>query len=296
MTDEIYPDPFPADALVEQLDEHYGYFCRHGQLLESGRSAFQRYEVWDTPTFGKLFRLDGSFMSSERDEFYYHENLVHVPGLTHAAPRRALVIGGGDGGSAKELLKYPSIERVVVVELDAAVIALARRHLGAVHRGALDDARTEIHVANGLDYVRREASPGGERFDLIVLDLTDPVGPAASLYELPFLGDCRTLLDGQGALTLHLGSPVFQPPQVRMLIDRLRAVFANVRPYFLYIPLYGSLWGLACASERIDPLGMSVAELDKRLLERGIGPLRYYNGAIHQAQFALPNYLRTLLD
>lgn len=296
MNDELTPDAIPADALVEQLNEHYGFFCRGGRLLESGTSPFQRYEVWDTPTFGKLFRLDGSFMSSESDEFYYHENLVHVPGLTHAAPRRALVIGGGDGGSAKELLKYPGIERVVIVELDAAVIALARRHLGAVHRGALDDPRTEIHVTNGLEYVRRQVAPGGERFDLIVLDLTDPVGPAAALYELPFFADCRTLLGGQGALTLHLGSPVFQPAQLRTLVDRLRAVFAKVHPYFLYVPLYGSLWGMACASERIDPRGLAAEEVDKRLLERGIGPLRYYNGAIHQAQFALPNYLRALLD
>jgi len=296
MSDEINSLPFPADVLVEQLNEHYGFFCRGGRLLESGASPYQRYEVWDTPTFGKLFRLDGSFMSSEGDEFYYHENLVHVPGVTHDAPRRALVIGGGDGGSAKELLKYPSIERVVIVELDAAVIALARRHLDAVHRGALDDARTEIHVDNGLDYVRRQAPSGGDRFDLIVLDLTDPVGPAAALYDHPFLADCRTLLAGQGALTLHLGSPVFQPAQVRTLMDRLRAIFPKVRPYFLYIPLYGSLWGIACASERIDPIDMAADEADKRLLQRGIGPLRYYNGAIHHAQFALPNYLRALLD
>jgi len=293
MSDQL--DAIPPDAVVEQLSEHYGFFCRGGRLLDAGVSPYQRYEVWDTPAFGKLFRLDGAFMSSERDEFFYHENLVRVPALSHPAPRRALVIGGGDGGSAKELLKYPGIEQVVIVELDIKVVELARRYLGAIHGGALDDARTEIHVENGLEYVGRAVAEGAH-FDLIVLDLTDPVGAAAALYDLPFLADCRSLLGDAGALSLHLGSPFFQAEQVRLLITRLRATFRRVHPYFLHIPLYGSLWGLACASQQLDPLKLSPHELDKSLRQRGIAGLRYYNGAIHHAQFALPNYLRTLLE
>lgn len=287
----------PADAVVEQLGDSYGYFCRGGRLLESGRSRFQHYEIWDTPAFGKLFRLDGSFMSAERDEFFYHENLVHVPALSlPAPPRRALVIGGGDGGSARELLKYPAIERVVVVELDEAVVALARRHLAAIHGGAFEDTRTELRFENGLDYVSRHAGDtGGARFDLVVLDLTGPAGPAAALYEPPFFRACQTLLGGQGLLSLHLGAPVFQREQVRAVVDGLKAVFANVSPYFLYIPLYGSLWGLACASDCHDPRKFAASTIDRRVHERGIGALRYYNGDMHVAQFAQPNYLRALL-
>lgn len=284
-----------ATLLQEYLNADAGYFLRAGELLASGRSEYQSWEVWDTPQFGKLFRLDGCFMTSERDEFYYHENLIHVAALTHPGPRSALIIGGGDGGSAEELFKHPTMERVVLVELDEQVIAIARDHLQAVHRGALDDPRLELRVEDGLRYVREVAPAGAQRFDLIVLDLTDPVGPAEDLYSRAFFADCKALLSEAGALTLHLGAPVFQPERVRRLVGNLRAVFRNVNPYFMYIPLYGSLWSMACASDRLVPMQFQASEIDARIVQRGIEDLQYYNGAIHNAQFAQPNYLRDLL-
>jgi len=291
---DTHPDP-QDPWLREQLNDDAGFFYRGGRLIEAGASPFQQYEVWETPLFGKLFRLDGCFMTSERDEFFYHENLIHVPAITHPDPRSALVIGGGDGGSAEELFKHPAMERVVLVELDAKVLDIARAHLHAVHHGALDDPRLEVRVEDGLRYVGEVAPAAGERFDLIVLDLTDPVGPAEALYTEAFFAQCRALLTEEGALTLHIGAPVFQAERMRRLVDNLRAVFPRVRPYFLYIPLYGSLWGMASASMRLDPRGLSAEEVDRRIAERGIGALQYYNGEVHCAQFALPNYLRTLL-
>jgi spermidine synthase len=287
--------PGQPQPLVEDLNEHAGFFIRPARLLEAGKSAYQDYEVWDTPQFGKLFRLDGYFMTSERDEFFYHENLIHVPALTHAAPRSALIIGGGDGGSAEELFKHPSMQRVVLVELDAKVVDIARAHLQAVHRGALDDPRLELRIEDGLRYVREVAPATGQRFDLIVLDLTDPIGPAEALYSEAFFRDCKALLSGQGAVTLHIGAPIFQSERLLRLIRNLRAVFRLVSPYFMYIPLYGSQWGMACASDVLDPVAMSEFELEQRLNARGIGDLQYYNGAVHRAQFALPNYLRRML-
>jgi len=285
----------PKDVLAELLGEDAGYFLRGARLLESGRSEWQDYEVWETPRFGKLFRLDGCFMTSERDEFHYHENLIHVPGVAHPALRRALLIGGGDGGSAEELLKYPGIERIVIAELDAKVVDIARRYLDAVHHGALDDPRVEIRIGDGMAHVCEHAPATGERYDLIVLDLTDPIGPAEALYTADFFAACKALLAEGGALTLHIGTPVFQPERVRELLARLRRVFARVRPYFLYIPLYGSLWGMACASDTLDPAALDANEVDRRLAERAIRELQHFNGAVHCAQFALPNHLRALL-
>ncbi|MBV2265233.1 MAG: polyamine aminopropyltransferase [Thauera sp.] len=285
----------PEGVLAELVSEDAGYFLRGARLLEAGRSEWQAFEVWETPRFGRLFRLDGCFMTSERDEFYYHENLIHVPGVAHSGLRRALILGGGDGGSADELLKYPGIERIVIAELDAKVVELSRRHLRAVHHGALDDARVEVRIGDGMKYVHEDGPAAGERYDLIVLDLTDPVGPAEALYAADFFAACKALLAEGGALTLHIGTPVFQPERVRELVARLRRVFAKVRPYFLYIPLYGSLWGMACASDTLDPAALSAEEVDRRLATRAIRELQHFNGAVHCAQFALPNHLRALL-
>jgi spermidine synthase len=285
----------PEGVLAELVSEDAGYFLRGARLLEVGLSEWQTYEVWETPRFGKLFRLDGCFMTSERDEFYYHENLIHVPGVAHPGLRRALIVGGGDGGSADELLKYPGIERIVIAELDAKVVELSRRQLCDVHHGALDDPRVEIRIGDGMKYVHEEGPAAGERYDLIVLDLTDPVGPAEALYAADFFAACKALLAEGGALTLHIGTPVFQPERVRELVARLRRVFATVRPYFLYIPLYGSLWGMACASDTLDPAALGAEEVDCRLAMRAIRELQHFNGAVHCAQFALPNHLRALL-
>jgi spermidine synthase len=285
----------PHDALFEELSDNAGFFVRGGRLIESGQSEYQAYEVWDTPQYGKLFRLDGYFMTSERDEFFYHENLIHVPCIAHPEPRRALIIGGGDGGSAEELFKYPTMERVVLVELDGKVIDIAREHFASVHRGSLDDPRLELRVEDGLRYVREIAPSQGERFDLVVLDLTDPIGPAEALYTSRFFGECKALLSEHGAMTLHIGAPVFQAVRLKHLIDNLRTVFARVSPYFMYIPLYGSQWGMAVASDSLDPRSLSALEVDRRIAARAIGNLQYYNGEIHAAQFALPNYLQSLL-
>lgn len=284
-----------AECLQEDLNEHAGFFIRHARLIEAGESSYQRYEVWDTPQFGRLFRLDGYFMTSERDEFFYHENLIHVPAITHPDPASALIIGGGDGGSAEELFKYPSMKHVVLVELDEKVVEIARTHLQAVHRGALDDPRLEIRIEDGLHYVEEVAPAKGESFDLIVLDLTDPIGPAEALYTESFFRACKNLLNRHGAITLHIGAPIYQPQRLLRLMKNLGRVFNNVMPYFMYIPLYGTQWGMAVASELLNPKTLTAEDVEHRLRARGIRDLQYYNGDIHRAQFALPNYLRELL-
>jgi len=280
------------DLLSEWLNPNSGWFTRAGRRLEKFRSPHQEIEVYETPDFGRLFRLDGSFMSSERDEFFYHENLVHLPTLAHPAPKNALVVGGGDGGSAKELLKHPSMERIVLAELDQGVVDISRRYLQAVHRGALDHPKVEICIGDGLAYVRDSR----EFFDLILFDLTDPGGPSTPLYTAEFYAACRERLTPGGALALHVGSPLAQAQRFRDSVRDLRSVFAVVRPYTLFIPLYGTLWGMACASDSLDPATLTPAEVERRLCERGIADLRYYNGDTHQAVLAQPNYLRKLLE
>ncbi|OQB38711.1 MAG: putative spermidine synthase [Euryarchaeota archaeon ADurb.Bin165] len=285
-----------SELLCESLNNNSGFFFRKGTLLEEGKTLFQAYEVWDTPQFGKLFRLDGYFMTSERDEFFYHENMVHPALVTHPDPKAVLIIGGGDGGSAEEVFKHPSIERIVLVELDKGVIDLARRFFGSIHRGSLDDPRMEILIEDGLKYVR-EIGPGrGDEFDIVVLDLTDPIGPATELYTPRFMADCKALLNSGGMFVLHIGSPVFEPGRVSGLMKSLESVFHHVAPYFAYVPLYGTLWGMACASDLRDPRLMDRIKVDEIVRDRSLQDLQYYNGSVHEAGFALPEYIKKILS
>lgn len=279
------------DLMTEYLTDEWGYFIRSQRTLARFQSTCQAVEVHDSAPFGRLFRLDGHFMTSEKDEFFYHENLVHMAALTHAHPQRALVVGGGDGGSAEELLKHPSIRAVTLCEIDSAVIDISRQYLHAVHRGALDDARVEVRIGDGLAFVRESI----EHFDLIVLDLTDPGGPSTPLYTAEFYRACAARLAPGGAMTLHIASPVAHPARIRESLAHLRVAFSIVTPYLTSIPLYGGMWMMACASQTLDPNTLTASEAQRRIDERPIRDLQYYNGAMHGAALALPNFVRALV-
>ena len=276
--------------LDEKLNAGSGAYY-DGTLIDSLQTPFQLIEVFDTPELGKLMRIDGANMVSERDEFFYHENLVHPAAITHPAPKQVLIIGGGDGGSAEEILKHPSVERVVIAELDAGVIEMARKHFHSVHRGALGDARVEIRIGDGMAYVRESSS----KWDLIYLDLTDPIGPAEALYTAAFFADCKRALNKDGALVLHIGSPFSHAARVRTSVTSLRGLFRNVAPYFVHVPIYGAMWGFAVASDTLNLRALDDRQIDARLSERRVGDRRFYNGATHQATLAMPEYIRESL-
>ena len=252
-------------VIFEQINDDAGYFYR-GRLIEKGRSQYQDYEVWDTPQFGRLFRLDGCFMTSERDEFFYHESMVHVPAIAHPGPRSALVVGGGDGGAVEELLKHACMQRVVMAELDSDVVSIAREHLSSIHNGAFDDPQLELVIGDGRKYVENCS----ERFDQVVLDLTDPFGPAQALYTEAFYAACRRILHPGGLLSLHMQSPVTHPRAFSRIFSSVRSAFSVVRPMLVYVPLYGTWWALAVAAESTDPLDLDEAEVERRIGARGL--------------------------
>lgn len=278
-------------TLMEPLNDSTGFYIKAGRQLGEWQTKFQKLQIYETAHYGKIFRLDGFNMTSEKEEFVYHENLVHPALTAHAAPKKVLIIGGGDGGSSEEALKHPSVESVTMVEIDADVIEVAKAHFQAVHNGVFDNSRLTVRVDDGMKFVRETP----ERFDLITLDLNDPVGPAAALYSLEFFQQLRTALAPGGALTLHLGSPVAQPQRVADLAQRLNSVFRIVRVYTLYIPLYGSLWAMAVCSDKLDPKAFTADEIDRRIDARKLQALQFYNGETHEGVFALPNYVRDLV-
>lgn len=292
MSNPKSPDAsLPDSAMVETLTPDWGFFITSQQKHEAFHSGLQAVEVHDSTSFGKLFRLDGHFMTSEKDEFFYHENLVHVPAITHDAPKKALIIGGGDGGSAEELLKHPSIEQITLVEIDASVVDISRRYLDKVHHGSLDHPKLTLKIEDGFAYIKNS----NEQFDLIILDLTDPGGPSTLLYTPEFYHACAERLGKNGIMTLHIASPIASAQQIRHTLTQLRSAFRNVIPYLTTVPLYGGLWMMAFCANHADPHTLSENDVEKRIQSRQIGDLQYYNGAMHCAALALPNFVRAIV-
>ncbi|PTN12949.1 polyamine aminopropyltransferase [Nitrosomonas aestuarii] len=277
--------------LVEPLNDTIGFYIRANRQIGEWQTPFQKLAIYDTPQYGKIFRLDDYNMTSEREEFIYHENLIHPALTVHDAPRNVLIIGGGDGGSSEEVLKHPSVERVTLVEIDADVIKIAKEHFQAVHNGVFDNPKLRVIIDDGIKFIRETR----EKFDLIALDLNDPVGPAAALYTTEFFQHCHQALSVEGLLTLHIGSPTAHPERVTELTQRLNGIFSIVRPYTMYIPLYGAQWALAVCSDRHDPKAFTTEEIEQRIKTRNLQQLQFYNGETHLGVFALPNFVRNLV-
>jgi spermidine synthase len=280
--------------LDESLTASSGVYVDATRLVAEKRSPFQHIEIFDTPDLGRVMRIDGANMTSSRDEFFYHENLIHPAAIAHPNPRDVLIIGGGDGGSSEEVLKHPSVTRCVLAELDADVVSLSREHLFDVHRGVFDDPRLQVRVGDGMAYVKN-AFAEKNFFDLIFLDLTDPKGEAEALYSPAFFRDCKNILREGGAMVLHIGSPFSHRERVMASNANIHAVFQASATYFVHIPIYGAVWGFAVASDSLDIAAISAPEIDARLATRKIAHRQFYNGDMHHAMLAQPEYVRAML-
>jgi len=280
--------------LLESLTPDFGHFVRATRLIYSGRTPFQKIELFDSPQFGKTLRLDNVFQTSVGDEFFYHEMMVHPALCAHPAPERVLVIGAGDGGMAEEVLKHDTVRQVVMVEIDPDVVAFAREHLGDIHRGSLDDPRMDLRIGDGFAYVM-QAAERGERFDAVILDLTDPIGPSRPLYTVEYYRAIAKLLGEGGIHVQHVENPVTRAPVFAQLVANVRAAYREVHPLLQYVPLYGTLWAFCNASQTLDPSRLDADTVAKRIAERGLTDLKVYNADTHRAAYALPNFVRDLL-
>lgn len=281
------PDPLTLEWLTPEVA--HGFTLRQPPVLIP--SAYQRIEWHDTKAMGRMLALDGAFMLSERDEFIYHECMVHVAALAHVDPKRALVMGGGDGCVARELLKHASIEEIVVAELDPEMVTSCREHWSDVNDHAFDDPRVRVEIGDALAFLRNSTL----RYDIIVMDLTDPDGGESTpLYATEAYQLIRDCLPPEGVLSLHLGSAFFHPERFATTLRDLRTVFTEVHAYKAFMPTYGAEWGMACASMRTNPRVLSEAAIAQRLAQRGIDDLRFYTPRVHASLFAWPGYAETL--
>ena len=280
----------PNEYKVESLNEYMGYYFVSKALLYKAQTDYQDLEIHEIPEFGRALRLDGIFQTSEADEFLYHELLVHVPGITTDTPQKALVIGGGDGGSIEELLKYETIEKIVMVELDHMVVEKSREYLFGISRNAFDSPKVELLIQDGIQYIENTK----EKFDQIILDLTDAFGPSLNLYTKEFYEKVKDALTPEGILSLHIESPITKKIAYQRIYWTLRSVFKFVRPMLNYVPLYGTLWGFATASDYYDPIQMSEKVIDQKLKKYKINDLKFYTPKTHFSVLSLPPYVQKM--
>jgi len=279
-----------AEFFTEEQTDGVHLRLKVRQWLVRQQTAYQELVIAETTELGKLLALDGKVMLTEADEAFYHEMLVHPTLMNLDRPETIAVIGGGDGGTVREVLRHPSVRQVFWVEIDEAVLKACRQWLPSVHQGVFDDPRVQVTVAPGEEWL----SQFHAAFDAIIVDGTDPIGPALPLFEPPFFRTCRQALKPQGILALQCGTPFYFRDEVRLVWRNLREVFEAVRLYLGFVPTYPSgLWSYAMASRHLPTL--DEATLQSRYQERQLTTCRYYCPEVHLASFALPPFVSELL-
>lgn len=258
--------------------------------LYSGQSDFQRIDVFESEEYGRFLTLDGYMMLTERDEFIYHEMIVHVPMAVNPEIKKVLVIGAGDGGALRELTRYKSVEKIDLVEIDEQVVEVCKKYLPQTACG-FDDERVNVHFQDGLKFVRRCEN----EYDLIIVDSTDPFGPGEGLFTKEFYGNCCNALTEKGIMVNQCESPFYSEDRVAMQRAHKRIVesFPVSKVYQAHIPSYPSgHWLFGFASKKFHP----IKDFDPKAWESLGITTRYYNTTLHSGAFALPNYVQELLE
>ncbi len=283
--------PAPYKWFFETTTAFEGHFHALTRTLFSLRTTFQQMEILETASYGKCLVLDGRIQSSVTDDFIYHETLVHPAMLLHSRPEAALVIGGGEGATLREILRYPTIHRAVMVDIDQAVVEACIAHLPEMHRGAFQDPRVELRHEDARGYLERTR----ERFDVAIVDLTEPLeeGPACLLFTREFYRLLADRLTDAGTLALQAGmTKIGELPFYTAMARTLGDVFPVVAPYQSFIPCFGTPWGFIVAAKADDPRALTDAAVDQRVRERVTGDLGFYDGQAHRHMFSLPRFLR----
>ena len=266
---------------TEKIGDKVGLALKIKQTLYREQTPYHSVDVLETEYFGKMLVLDGAVMLTERDEFIYHEMIAHVPLSTHHDPRKVLAIGGGDGGTVREVLKHASVEHVDLVEIDGRLIEICKTYFPKVSHG-LNDPNVTVRTEDGISFVKGPK----DIYDVVLVDSTDPVGPAKELFEKAFFEDIYGCLRQDGIMVAQSESPFLHATIVQEVCRILKDVFPVVRMYLASIPTYPSgLWCFAFCSKQYDPL--------VHFKSKGVeSQTRYYNGEIHRSAFSLPSFIQ----
>ena len=264
-----------------------------GDVLVDEHSSFQHIQIFDTQSVGRVLALDGVVQITERDEAAYSEMLSHVPILEHGHVRRVLIVGGGDGAIAEEVLKHPNVS-VEMCEIDARVIDLSKTHLSRIHKGVFDHPRLTVHVRDAFDFMKCPSNKN--RFDVIIADRPDPIGPAEVLFQKSFYEAVKDALTDNGIAVFQNGVPFFQSEELVGTVQNVRHVFEHIGCYVTVVPTYiGGFMTLVWSSKKTCLGRIDLPDLQARFLSQPI-TTDYYNPNIHLGAFALPVWISRLVE
>ena len=271
------------ETLYDALNQSF----RIDKLYYEQKTDHQHLMIFHNAFLGRVMTLDGVVQTTEKDEFIYHEMMAHVPILAHGSACSVLIIGGGDGGMLREVARHVSVDDITMVEIDSAVVEMAKTYLPNHSDGAFDDPRLDLVISDGMDFVRETE----KRFDIIISDSTDPIGPGEVLFTEDFYAQCKRILNPGGVIATQNGVPFFQIDEVLHTAKRMGWHFADQTFYSAAVPTYyGGIMTFAWGSDDASLRQVDIAALRQRFAESGI-TTRYYTPEIHQSSFALPRYV-----
>jgi len=278
-----------SDVWVEErFGDFYGMRYRVSKTLFSGKSDFQSVDVVETVGHGRMLLNDGLVMVTERDEFIYHDMITHVPLFTHPNPKKVLVIGGGDGGTAREVIRHKSVEKCVMVEIDKMVVDACLEFIPQTS-SKLSDPRVDLIIGDGVEYVNKTK----EKFDVIIVDSTDPIGPATPLFGPEFYGDLYNCLNDDGIVVAQGESPFLNQPMQKTLMKIISEKFKISMIYnFSNLTYPGGLWSFAYGAKKYHP----IRDFDEAKVKASGMSFKYYNKEIHRGAFAIPTFMRENIE
>lgn len=268
---------------TEKQTENFGITMKINKTLHTEQTDFQYLEMAETAEWGNMLFLDGMVMTSEKDEFVYHEMVAHVPLFTHPNPENVLVVGGGDGGVIREILKHPSVKKATLVDIDGKVIEYSKKFLPSIASG-LEDARVEVIVGDGFMHIAESEN----EFDVIMVDSTEPVGPAVNLFSKGFYAGISKALKEDGIFVAQSDNPWFTPDLIKQVQSDVKEIFPITKLYLANIPTYPSgLWSFTIGSKKYNPLEVPAERFHD--IET-----KYYTPELHNASFVLPKFVKDL--
>lgn len=281
-----------TSKIFETLHASYAQSFDRATILCDEKTAYQSVLIFDHPIFGRMLMLDGVLQTTQKDEFIYHEMFVHVPALAHGCPRNVLIIGGGDGGVLREVCRYQSVQSITMVEIDEQVVQLAKTYLPSLSAGAFDDPRLKLLFQDASHYIHQSS----EKFDLILCDSTDPIGPGAQLFQSNFYEQVTNHLAEDGILVTQNGVSFLQQKGLKLTHQRLSPLVKDMTYYYAHVPTYvgGSMY-YGYATNRIDRKDLSLKMLEQRHQRNDLST-RYYSPSMHLASFVHPPYLSSTFE